>query len=182
MNCKDFNESLPEYLDGALGAEVQAAARTHLEQCPDCRRMLRRQEMVEGSIRRALDRATASLSVRPGMQRDVLHALESERAASNVWIRAWRRLVSIAVRPTIARAALLGILLLAMGIQFHRMVRNSGPQPIYQADSDELVIDVPMQTQMHVFEREDGRIVDAVAWSTSVGHGRFVNKDERRQK
>ena len=73
MNCKTFNDLLHEYLDETLDADVQAAAREHLEHCGDCRRALMREESFAKSLRHALDRATADLSVRPETRRNWPH-------------------------------------------------------------------------------------------------------------
>ena len=88
MNCQDFSDMLYEYLDDALSDDVRAAAREHLGRCGDCRRALLREKTVAKSIRNSFDRATWGLSIRPGMHRRVLAALESKPAPSDTWVGA----------------------------------------------------------------------------------------------
>ena len=80
MNCNNFKLVLHEYLDETLRAEVQAAAREHLDQCSDCRRAVRREETFAKSIRHSLERAIAEVSLGPEMRRNILKALESKSA------------------------------------------------------------------------------------------------------
>jgi hypothetical protein len=123
-------------------------------------------------------RATTGLSVRPGMRQDVLQALESEPVASNNLWSAWRRFISI--RPAGAVATLLGALLLFFGVQyFRRPVKDSSSQTIAQTGHYTCVINVPMQTQTHLFRRQDNIIEDAVVSSTSVGQASFMEDREQ---
>jgi len=79
-----------------------------------------------------------------------------------------------------ASAVLLGILLLFAGIQFQwTMTRDPASQEIAQAGPGTYVIDVPIQTQTHVFQRRNNTLVDAIVPSAAVGHARLVEQSER---
>jgi len=80
MNCQDFQDNLYDYLDETLNAARQAAAREHLRQCENCRHALAREKAVAQAIRHSLEQATAGLSLRPEVGRNVLQALETETA------------------------------------------------------------------------------------------------------
>ena len=174
MNCREFNDRLHEYLDEALDVRLQPAAREHLRQCADCRAILVREQAVAQSIRHSLEGAAAGLSLRPDIRRKVLQALESETSASNTWMNPWRRLVSAAIRPVSLGGALVGVLLVLIVLQSQqRMPEHSSPNTTEQIGRDFRVIDVPMQTQTHVFQQQDDSVVDSINPRGSLAHARL---------
>jgi anti-sigma factor RsiW len=179
MNCDTFNDLLHEYLDETLEAGVQAAAQEHLQRCEACQRACRREQALAKSMGQTFARATAGLSVRPQMLQNVLQALESEAASAGAWWRVWHNIISIRLWPAGAVAALLGVLLLFFGVQYFRQpVIVSSSQTNAQASYHTYVINVPMQTQTHVFRRQDNTIEDAIVSSTSVGRASFFEDRE----
>src|ERR1700757_1993114 len=72
MNCEDFNDRLPEYLDETLSAAEQAAAREHVQDCAACRQALARHTAYAKSIRRAFDRETQRLSLSAEVRQNIL--------------------------------------------------------------------------------------------------------------
>ena len=173
MNCQDFNYNLHDYLDQTLAPEAQAAAREHLRQCDVCRMALSREANVARSVHRSLDHAAAGLSLRPETRRNVLRALEPKTAPPSPWLPAWRWLVSTRFRPLVAAgAALLAGILLLLALQFQRQTaRRTGPQEATQNGLEaERVVNVPLQTQTHVFQRENDTIIDAVIPGTAMEH------------
>jgi len=174
MNCNSFKVVLHEYLDETLHADVQAAAREHVQQCSDCRRAVLREETFAKSIRHSLDRATAELSLRPEMRRNILKALESKSARPETWLHTCQNFIFTAVRPARASAALLCLLLLFFGVQFYRgTVKNSPPKTSAQASQYSWVIHVPIPAQKYVFQHQNNAVVDAIAVSVAVGHAGF---------
>jgi len=174
MNCNNFKAVLHEYLDETLHAEVQAAAREHLQQCGDCRRAVMREETFANSIRHSLDRATAGLSLRPEMRRNVLQASESNSTLPNTWLHTCQNFICTAVRPARASAALLCLLLLFFGVQFYRRTaKDSPPKTTAQASQYSWVIHVPIPAQTYVFQHQNNAVVDAMAASVAVGHAGF---------
>ena len=174
MNCNNFKAVLHEYLDETLHADVQAAAREHLQQCSDCRRAVMREETFANSIRHSLDRATAGLSLRPEMRRNILEALESNSALPNTWLHTCQNFIWTAVRPARASAALLCLLLLFFGVQFYRRTaKDAPPKTTAQASQYSWVIHVPIPAQTYVFQHQNNAVVDAIAASVAVGHAGF---------
>ena len=174
MNCNNFKAVLHEYLDETLHAEAQAAAREHLQQCGDCRRAVMREETFANSIRHSLDRATAGLSLRPEMRRNILKASESNSARPNTWLHTSQNFIWTAMRPARASAALLCLLLLFFGVQFYRRTANdSPPTTTAQASQYSWVIHVPIPVQTHVFQHQNNAVVDVMAASVAVGHAGF---------
>jgi len=174
MNCETFHDLLHEYLDETLEAEVQAAAQEHLRRCDACRHACLREQALAKSMGQSFARATAGLSTRPQMRQNVLRALESNAAPSGAWWRAWHNIISIRIWPAGAVAMLLGVLLLFVGLQFyHRAAKDATPQTMAQTGHYTCVINVPMQTQTHLFRRQDNTVEDTIVSSPSVGHASF---------
>jgi predicted anti-sigma-YlaC factor YlaD len=171
MNCDTFHDLLQEYLDETLDANVQAAAHQHLAQCDNCRGACLREQSLAKFMEQSLERATAGLSVRPGIQQNVLRTLEWESTPFSGWRRAWQSLTSIAIRPMGTVAALLVVLLFVVGIHLYRQaVKDTTFRATAQNGQHNYVIDIPMRTQTHVFRRQDSTIEDSLASSLSVGH------------
>ena len=174
MNCNNFKAVLHEHLDETLPAEVQAAAREHLQQCGDCRRAVLREVTFANSIRHSLDRATVGLSLRPEMRRNILKALEAQSARPKTWLHTCQSFIFTAVRPARASAALLGLLLLFFGVQFYRRTaKDSPPKTAAQASQYSWVIHVPIPAQTYMFQQQNNAVVDAMAASVAVGHAGF---------
>lgn len=169
MNCHAFSDLLYEYLDGTLDAEVQAAARQHLQHCDACRHALLREQAFSNLMRQSLSQAAAGLSVRPGTRHRVLKAIESR--STSVWARlvAWKSFILI--RPGLAAALLLGGVLLIFGTTFrHRSAQADSLQGNEQNGLCTCVIDVPIQTQSHVFRRQGNTVVDSIVADLSFAH------------
>jgi anti-sigma factor RsiW len=180
MNCETFHDLLHEYLDETLGADAQAFARQHLRQCDACRRAFLREQVFAKAVRLTLERATAGISVHPQMRQNVIRALEPKPAGSRAWWHGWPSFAFIRVRSTGVAAAFLTVILLILGLQFHRReVKDSAPKTLAQSGHYTWVITVPMQTQIHVFLWHNGAIEDAVVSGASVGCARF--SDDRKQ-
>ncbi len=179
MNCNNFKAVLHEYLDETLPAGVQSAAREHLQHCSDCRRAVMREETFAKSIRHSLERATAGLSLRPEMRRNILKALESNSARPDTWWHIFKNFICTAVRPARASAALLCLLLLFFGVQFYRrMAKDSPPKTTAQASQYSWVIHVPIPAQTYVFQQQNNAVVDALAASVAVGHAGFFEDNK----
>src|SRR5689334_16066344 len=85
MNCENFNNRLPEYLDDTLSAAEQAAAREHLQKCGSCQRALAHHEALAESIRLSFTGATQRLSLRPETRLNILNALERPKRSRPFW-------------------------------------------------------------------------------------------------
>lgn len=176
MNCQDFNDRLLETLD----SDVQSAASEHLRQCGDCRQALLREKAVAESLRHTLERATAGLSLRPDVRRAIQQALKP--APPSAWVRAWR-FISIPIRPSAAAATCMGLMILLAAILFYRRTTETpSPHANAQSSQETWVIDVPIQTQTHVFRRENNTVVDIVVPGAIVGHARFSEHKEPPSK
>ena len=161
MNCKTFHGLLYDYLDEAMDAEVEAAARQRLELCDACRNAFLREQAISNSMRKSLNEATACLSVRPGMRQNVLKALESKPAPLSAWLDALRSF--IAVRPAGAVAALLGVALLLLCMRLYRQAPNHAARTsVAQTGHSPCVINVPLLTRTHVFRLQGNAVVDSI--------------------
>jgi len=182
MNCGEFNKRLYDYVDNTLESSVRASAREHLRNCDDCRRALLREQTVAQSIRHSLDRATANLSVRPETLRNVLEVSEPKPIRPNLLIQTWQWFISSPLRPVSAGAALLGAIVLLIGLQtHHQSAENATSQAAAQARQDTWVVDVPIQTQTHVFRRQNGTVVDSIAPGLAFGHASFLQPENSKK-
>ncbi len=77
MNCKRFQKILHEYLDESLPPRVRVRLEDHLRSCEGCRQALDRERYFSTSISQLVSHSTASLKLRPDIQRNVLEAMES---------------------------------------------------------------------------------------------------------
>src|SRR5260370_37117322 len=87
MNCENFNEWLPEYLDETLSTAEQAAAREHVQKCGACQQAVARQEAFAKSIRLSFNRETQGLSLSAETRQSILSALKQQRLQPTSWER-----------------------------------------------------------------------------------------------
>ena len=132
MNCEQFNDQLPEYLDKTLPAAALATARDHVQQCNACRQTLARQEALAKSIRLSLHQETKGLSLRPEARRNILNALDLEKPAGTAREGSLDFLASLWRQPVRAGAILLCLLLFISGSHFilRQAVRLAPPLPL----------------------------------------------------
>jgi anti-sigma factor RsiW len=150
MNCEEYNERLPEYLDETLPAAEQAAAREHVQKCGACRQAAARQEAFGKFIRLSFHRETQGLSLSPKSRQNILDALQHEETQP---LRAffavvWRK-------PVWAGLAFLCLSLFIFGSYINRQAISREADATY-------VVDVPMGTETYFYRRQNNRVVDAV--------------------
>ncbi len=174
MNCENFNDWLPEYLDETLSAAEQAAAREHVQKCGACQRALAQQEAFAKSIRLSFNHETQRLYLRPETRRNILNAQKRPGLPPTAWENIQTFFAVLWRHPTWAGAVLLCLVLLISGSRFHlRSAKHSSPQATVKDDRITYVIDVPIQTQMHVYHRQNNMVVDAVVTEISVIEASF---------
>ena len=179
MNCESFHGLLYDYLDETLDAEVQAAARQHLQECDTCRHAFLRERALAKSMGQSLNRATTGLLLRPEIRQNVLKALQSNPAPTNAWVYAWQRFSLNPIRTAGMAAALLGMLLLFFGIQYYRRVaKDLAPKTIAQTGHYTCVVDVPILTQIHVFRQQNNAVMDSIAADMGVAHASLYEAHE----
>jgi anti-sigma factor RsiW len=168
--CETFHDLLHEFLDGALDARLQAFAQQHLAQCDSCRRVFLGEQASAKKMKLSLEQATAGISMRPQMRQDIIRALAAAPAGQSAWQRGWKSVVLLLMRPTGVAAALLGVILLSIGLRFRRPeARDSTSKAIAPSGPYVCVITVPLQTQTHFFQRRNDTIEDAVVSGASIG-------------
>ena len=162
MNCRAFRDLLHEYLDETLDPRAQAAARRHLEQCDACRGACLAEQALAASVRRTLGEAVAGVSLRPGMRRDILEALEARPGRRGAWAEALGRLA--ALRSRAALAALLAVAAASLCVVFYRRAPHPGAAQARMGPS----VNVPLLTRTHVFRLQGNTVVDSVVDEPSV--------------
>jgi len=101
MKCTDVRAVLPLLIYGDLGSEEDAALRSHLAGCADCRR----EQQALAGVRRALDAAFV-----PHVEVDLPQLHRSLTARQMRRARRWRR-------GTLVLGAIAAVLLLALGLR-----------------------------------------------------------------
>ena len=169
MNCEIFNDRLPEYLEDSLSAAQQAAAREHLQNCGACRRALARQEALAKSIRLSFNLQTQRLSLRPETRRNILNALKQPQFPPTAWENIQAFFALLWRHPFWAASLLLCLVLLISGSRFYLgSASRSSAQPDVNDDRITYVINVPIQSQMHVYRRQNNMVIDALVTEISV--------------
>ena len=170
MNCQDFNDQLHEFLEGSLCAEDQSAARQHLHGCDTCSRALFREEARAKSIGQSLRHATSDLALLPETKRAILKGAEANKPSSDQWMRIREIFTAWPIRPLVVGVALAGCMFLFLGIYTNRSTTKPiVPQQIAYVAFDSCVVDVPLPTEIHLFRRENNRVVDTIITNAATG-------------
>jgi hypothetical protein len=179
MNCTDFNALLHEFVDKTLRGDARAAAGKHLEECGDCRRALMRERAFAKSIGHSFDRALTGISL-PPQTRQKIRALSSNSPLPGA-PRPWRSIILSLARPVCASAVLLCLLLLFGGIHF---LHRKAPRPKITAETSPYswAINVPIPVQTHVFQYENGTVVDAIVTRVAIAHAGFLEDEKPSPK
>ena len=159
MNCKKFNNDLAEYLDRTLKGRRLAAVQEHLDRCPECRLAVQREQAASRAIRGALDRAASPLSLSTELAGRILAASTSQTktTARPTAQHAWPWLRAHPFRSVAAAFAIAGVLVLSRKFSRHRVEASSAA-----SDRGRYEVDVPFQTETHVFQLQNGTVVDTV--------------------
>jgi hypothetical protein len=169
MNCEDFNDRLLEYLEDALSTADQAAAQEHVQKCGVCQKALAHQEALSKSIRFSFHRDTQRLSLRPETKRNILNALKRPAMPLTPLERVQAFFAVLWRHPAWTGTVLVCLVLL---IPASRLcldsARRSSAQATVKEDRITCVINVPIQTEMRAFRRQNNMVVDAVVTENST--------------
>lgn len=169
MNCENFNDRLPEYLEGALSTAEEAAAGEHVQKCEACQQALAQQEALAKSIRLSFHRETQRLSLRPETKRNILNAVKQPEFPPTAWENIQAFFAVLRRHSAWAGTVLLCLVLLISGRRFYLdWTKHSSAQATVTGDRITYVIDVPMQTEMRFYRRQNNTVVDAVVTEISV--------------
>src|SRR5580704_16655018 len=119
MNCENFNDRLPEYLEDTLSTSDRGAAREHVQKCVACQQALAQQEALAKSIRLSFHRETQRLSLRPETKRNILNALIRQEFPPTAWERIQAFFAVLWRHPAWAGTVLLCLVLLLSGGRFY---------------------------------------------------------------
>ncbi len=168
MNCEKFNDRLLEYLEDTLSLADQAAAREHAQKCVSCREALEQQAAFAKSIRFSFNRETQRLSLHPDTRRNILSALNPPKIPPAAWENIQAFFAVLRRYPVRVGAVLLCLVLLVSAGSFYLgSIKHSSPQATVKDDRITYVVDVPIQTEMHVYRKQNNMVVDAVV--TEIG-------------
>jgi anti-sigma factor RsiW len=112
MNCKRCQKLFHEYLDENLSPRVRTSIEEHLRDCGDCRDALAEERSLSTSMRGLLNRQVEGLKLRPGVQHEVVKAIESGAPSPKIH-RNYRRIL---LRPALAMGVAACVLVAVMAI------------------------------------------------------------------
>jgi hypothetical protein len=174
MNCEKFNDRLPEYLEDTLSTSDRGAAREHVQKCVACQQALAQQEALAKCIRLSFHRETQRLSLRPETKRNILNALKRPEFSPTAGERIQAFFAVLWRHPAWAGTVLLCLVLMISGGRFYLdSARHSSKQATMKDDRITYDFDIPIQTDMHVFRRQNNMVVDAVVTEISVMDASF---------
>jgi hypothetical protein len=171
MNCRKFIHDLPEYLDRTLKGRRLAAAQEHFNRCPECRLAVQREQAAGRAVRDALERAADPLSLSTELAGRILaaSAAQTKIPAQPTEIYSWSWLRAHPFRSIAAVFAIASVLLLS-----RKLSRHPAETSFTGADRGSYVVDVPFQTEVHLFQLRNGTVVDTVITSVTEGHADFT--------
>lgn len=174
MNCRDFNDSLYEYLDKALSAEALQAAREHLSNCPTCQATLAREQAVAQCLQHSMNAATSGLSLRPSVRRAVQEAVRVETAHTGSFMALWQWCRAVPMRPVWGCAAFALVLVAVFaGRALVRDAISRSPSISATVVQATCVVNVPLPARHHAFDKQAGTVVDAFVPGAALASGQF---------
>jgi anti-sigma factor RsiW len=171
MNCRDFNESLYEYLDDALSTEALQAARAHLSACPTCQTTLAREQAVAERLHHSMNAATSGVSLRADVWRVVREASRGDSVHTSPFMALWQWLMSAPNRPVWGCAAFALALVTLVGAR--AIVRDGAHSAYSGVAAATCVVNVPLPSRHHVFDKQAGTVVDAFVPGAALASGQF---------
>jgi hypothetical protein len=136
---------------------------------------LERQEALAKSIRFAFDQKTRGLSLNLETRRNILNARMQHKPRRKAWDGAPAWLAVIWRRPAWTGAVFLFLLLLISRVVLYHQPAESPDVPSGAAQARNFcVIDVSIQTKIHVARNENNMMVDAVIPGVTVAQATFT--------
>src|SRR5205823_7896625 len=83
MSCKEFQESLYEYLDSALPPSEMGTSRRHLDGCKDCREAVARETQISRVLSTRFERAVETIELKRSLRRRIALEIEKSTAESS---------------------------------------------------------------------------------------------------
>ena len=163
MNCEDFEKGLPDFLDGTWPPAENAAWQGHIRKCGACQQALTRQEAFAKSARGLFDSETQGLSLGAETRRKVLSGSKQKEIQPTSWEILSTVIAKLGRPPIRAGVVLVCILLLVFSGRF---IGDKSPRNTY-------VVDVPMEREVHIFQRQNNAVIDDVVEEVTVIDGSF---------
>jgi hypothetical protein len=156
MNCRRFQKLLFEYVEESLSARTNAAAESHLANCPSCRKIAQQHRQFARSLSARFHRAAEPASFSREEQDRLVTALQRERIVHDTQLVTswWPRLAWIG-----ASAAVLIIALFLM----NRFPVRKRPSSGAGVASTPTVIQYSYCAPSYTFERRGDFVIDSLS-------------------
>ncbi|HZV33066.1 MAG TPA: zf-HC2 domain-containing protein [Verrucomicrobiae bacterium] len=182
MNCEQFKDRLPEYLDETLSAAEQTAANDHVQNCVACRQALAREQALAKSFQLSFDRETQRLSLGAEARQNILKAWKQrELRSASTWGSVRAFFTETPWKPAWAGLGF-GCILLFISASLllqRKPVERASLQPAQRESADNYVVDVPIETEVHLYRREGNSVVDAVVKGATIINATFSENPSR---
>ncbi len=168
MNCRRFQDRLPECLEGTLSPATLAAAHKHLVLCSACGQLLRQEQQLAQFLSHRLRHDAETLTLHPNVERHILAALAERIAPTDgkciVW--SWNRLAW----PLAIAVSVLLIVTLPLINHFSRgRVHPTETTRSNRGANDSAVsILISYRVPIYRFRREGDLVVDTLSYETVV--------------
>ena len=176
MNCQNFQNDLPEYMEGGLAPDQRRAADRHLAECPECRHLLQREHAMARTLSQGFRQSVQHLTLPPDFQKRLATAIGEERAAKIIPLRessasGWARFlwpvgIAACVLFTIMRTSPLA---------------PGGPPPVAALIPPDISLQFVYCAPKYTFHREGNQVVDMVECEPRTVDISF-HQDSRQKK
>lgn len=174
MNCEDFNDRLPEYLDKTLSTAEQADAREHVQKCGLCRQAVERRDAFAKFMQRSFQREVQGLTLSAKARESICDALTQHELRPTPRWEKLQAFFEVPWRKPVWAGLAFCLLLLLVGSRFHgQSTKRSTVQAVAGETGDTYVIDVPIESETYLYRRKNGRVIDAVVPEVGVINASF---------
>lgn len=177
MKCKNAQENLYEYLDGALSTSDTASVHRHLEECATCRQIFQREMNFARLTSAGLERAVEEVRLEPHARRRIARKAETNLARSvqhhepSFWMRlAWRFAAAAAVLVLIGGGAVY-----RFGSHPH-----SRPEPAHvsvPSATPEILVNLSYLAPRYTFRWEGDMVIDCLVYEPCVTEASLIVKN-----
>jgi anti-sigma factor RsiW len=178
MNCKNAQENLHEYQDGALSAPEMGSLRRHLEECAACRQMVQREMEFARLTSCGLERAVNEVRLEPHARRRIAQVAVQKNLARcarhdvpSFWVRlGWQFAAAGAV-----------VLVLGIGaLQRFGSHPHSQPDPAHvsmPSGRTQILVNLNYFAPSYTFRWEGDTVVDCLVYEPRVAEASLTVKN-----
>jgi anti-sigma factor RsiW len=185
MNCRHFQDQLPEYVDQSLPAARQADADQHLAECQACLQALDRERRLAAALSVRLRDDAAKISLRPETRDRIMAALSQPAAPSKVSRFAFPNWRGLVVPLGLAASAVLALALVLTHRRPNPDMAGAETKAIWPnqpAAATSATIYLTYSVPQYRFQQEGNRVLDTFADETVEMTGTLWTTQSAQEK